>query len=277
MIFQDPYGSLNPRRRVGSIIGDPFAIHKTATGAGAQAPGAGGDGARRAQPRALQPVPGRVLRRAAAAHRRGQGAGAPAQADRLRRAGVGARRVHPGADHQPAGRPAGRARPHLHLHRPRPVRRAAREQPGRGDVPRQGDRAGAGRASCGTTRGTRTPTPCCRPSAPRPGQVARSASGSSWSATCPRRSSRPRAAGSTPAAPRRARTAWTQDPELEPRLGDAPDHLAACHFPVEDGEDISKARPSLAAEDRVIEPGLLGRSLEHAQARAKGTAMSLRA
>jgi oligopeptide/dipeptide ABC transporter ATP-binding protein len=27
IIFQDPYGSLNPRRRVGSIIGDPFAIH----------------------------------------------------------------------------------------------------------------------------------------------------------------------------------------------------------------------------------------------------------
>ncbi len=26
MIFQDPYGSLNPRRRVGSIIGDPFTI-----------------------------------------------------------------------------------------------------------------------------------------------------------------------------------------------------------------------------------------------------------
>jgi oligopeptide/dipeptide ABC transporter ATP-binding protein len=32
MIFQDPYSSLNPRRRVGSIIGDPFAIHKIATG-----------------------------------------------------------------------------------------------------------------------------------------------------------------------------------------------------------------------------------------------------
>jgi len=32
MIFQDPYGSLNPRRRVGSIIGDPFAIHKIAKG-----------------------------------------------------------------------------------------------------------------------------------------------------------------------------------------------------------------------------------------------------
>jgi oligopeptide/dipeptide ABC transporter ATP-binding protein len=33
MIFQDPYGSLNSRRRVGSIIGDPLAIHKMASGA----------------------------------------------------------------------------------------------------------------------------------------------------------------------------------------------------------------------------------------------------
>jgi oligopeptide/dipeptide ABC transporter ATP-binding protein len=32
MIFQDPYGSLNPRRRVGSIIGDPFAIHRLSGG-----------------------------------------------------------------------------------------------------------------------------------------------------------------------------------------------------------------------------------------------------
>ncbi|WP_020576602.1 ABC transporter ATP-binding protein [Actinopolymorpha alba] len=32
MIFQDPYGSLNPRRRVGSIIGDPYAIHGVGEG-----------------------------------------------------------------------------------------------------------------------------------------------------------------------------------------------------------------------------------------------------
>ncbi|MEV6269246.1 oligopeptide/dipeptide ABC transporter ATP-binding protein [Kribbella sp. NPDC051936] len=32
VIFQDPYGSLNPRRRVGSIIGDPFSIHNIASG-----------------------------------------------------------------------------------------------------------------------------------------------------------------------------------------------------------------------------------------------------
>jgi oligopeptide/dipeptide ABC transporter ATP-binding protein len=32
MIFQDPYSSLNPRKRVGAIIGDPFDIHGLADG-----------------------------------------------------------------------------------------------------------------------------------------------------------------------------------------------------------------------------------------------------
>jgi peptide/nickel transport system ATP-binding protein len=32
MVFQDPYGSLNPRRRVGSILSDPFAVHKVLGG-----------------------------------------------------------------------------------------------------------------------------------------------------------------------------------------------------------------------------------------------------
>ncbi|MFF2495051.1 dipeptide ABC transporter ATP-binding protein [Agromyces sp. NPDC058064] len=32
LVFQDPFGSLNPRRRVGSIIGDPFRIHGVASG-----------------------------------------------------------------------------------------------------------------------------------------------------------------------------------------------------------------------------------------------------
>ena len=32
MIFQDPYGSLNPRKRVGQIIGDPLLLHGLASG-----------------------------------------------------------------------------------------------------------------------------------------------------------------------------------------------------------------------------------------------------
>ncbi len=34
MIFQDPYSSLNPRKTVGSIIAEPFVIHKMLTGEG---------------------------------------------------------------------------------------------------------------------------------------------------------------------------------------------------------------------------------------------------
>ena len=33
MVFQDPYGSLNPRRRVGAIVGEPLAVHGLASGA----------------------------------------------------------------------------------------------------------------------------------------------------------------------------------------------------------------------------------------------------
>ncbi|HEX5088670.1 MAG TPA: oligopeptide/dipeptide ABC transporter ATP-binding protein [Nocardioides sp.] len=47
VIFQDPYGSLNPRRRVGSIIGDGLAIHHAA-----------GRAARRAQVQELMEVVG---------------------------------------------------------------------------------------------------------------------------------------------------------------------------------------------------------------------------
>ena len=32
MIFQDPYASLNPRKRVGQIVGDPMELHGVARG-----------------------------------------------------------------------------------------------------------------------------------------------------------------------------------------------------------------------------------------------------
>ena len=34
MVFQDPYSSLNPRRSVGAIVAEPFAVHGLLTGAG---------------------------------------------------------------------------------------------------------------------------------------------------------------------------------------------------------------------------------------------------
>ena len=32
MIFQDPYASLNPRKRVGQIVADPMRLHGLASG-----------------------------------------------------------------------------------------------------------------------------------------------------------------------------------------------------------------------------------------------------
>ncbi len=142
MIFQDPYSSLNPRKTVGvdhrRAVRDPW--HRARQGQ-APAQGAGPHGAGRAQPGALQPAPARVLRRPAPAHRRRARDRAQAQADRRRRAGLGTRRLDPGADPQPAARPAARAGPDDRLHRPRPQRRAPHVRPGCGHVPRQDRRA----------------------------------------------------------------------------------------------------------------------------------------
>jgi oligopeptide/dipeptide ABC transporter ATP-binding protein len=40
-----------------------------------------------------------------------------------------------------------------------------------------------------------------------------------------------------------------EDPELVPRLGDPPGHVAACHFPVADGEDLTHAKAAIEQED----------------------------
>ncbi len=61
-----------------------------------------------------------------------------------------------------------------------------------------------------------------------------------------------------PRCPKAAQVCVDAEPLLEPRLGDGPGHLAACHLPVEDGEDLTKAKPTIAAEERIIEPGVVG-------------------
>ena len=131
------------------------------------------------------------------------------EAHRLRRAGLGARRLDPGAGDQPARGPAGEVRPHLPLHRPRPLGGGAHQRPGRGDVsrPHRRDRAGARRST--TRRCIPTPRRCCRRC--RSPTRRSSASASCCRATCPTRSARRRAATSTPAARSPSPTARRRD------------------------------------------------------------------
>ena len=221
MVFQDPYGSLNPRQRVGSIIGDPFEIHGLASGASAIAARAGADGAGRAQPGALQPLPARVLGRAAPAHRDRPRASRSTRAHRLRRAGLGARRLHPRADPQPAGRPAGGAGAHLPVHLPRPVGGAPRQRPRRRDVPRQGGRDRARGRAVPTAR--HPYTAALLSAVPVPDRRRAGApEASSSTATRPRRWTRPRGCRFHPRCPKAQPLCALESSALVPRQGDAP-------------------------------------------------------
>ncbi|KAG0929535.1 hypothetical protein G6F31_017316 [Rhizopus arrhizus] len=97
MIFQDPYASLNPRLRVDEIVGEAARIHGLVDNAGF-------DDYRRPTP----------------AHRHRARPGAGPRPDRLRRTGIGAGRLRPGAGHQLADGPAARPGPDLRVHFPRP-------------------------------------------------------------------------------------------------------------------------------------------------------------
>ena len=110
MIFQDPYASLDPRMTAGAHVGEPLDIHDMGTKA-----------ERRERVRELlstvglnpdygEPVPARVLRRPAPAHRRGPRARPGPGPDRRGRAHLRARRLDPGPGHQPAGAAPGPAR-----------------------------------------------------------------------------------------------------------------------------------------------------------------------
>ena len=119
MMFQDPYASLDPRMRVGSIIREPLRVQHV---------GASSEQIRRVaqlleevglSARATERYPARVLGRPAPAHRPRPGPRPRTQARGGRRAGLGARRLDPGADPQPHERPPGPPRDDLHDDLPR--------------------------------------------------------------------------------------------------------------------------------------------------------------
>ena len=230
MVFQDPYASLNARKRVGFTVGEALDVHDIGTPA---------ERKRRVQEllevvglesRALQPLPARVLGRPAPAHRgRARARDQPA-AHLLRRARVRARRFRPGADPQPPEGPPEGVRAHLRLRRPRPERRAAHLRPGARDVPRQGRR---GREP---GRAVREPEAPLHGGAPVGGADTRPRARTEAD---PRRPQGRRADPINPPAacnfhPRCPRFheghCDVVDPELVP-VG--PAHLAACHYPLE--------------------------------------------
>ena len=88
------------------------------------------------------PLPARILRRPAPAHRDRARDGARAALRRARRADLGARHVRAGPDRRAPARPAAPAQPRLPVHQPRPQGGARAREPGRRDAERPRRRGG---------------------------------------------------------------------------------------------------------------------------------------
>ena len=146
----------------GEIVGEPLIIHEVGTPPERRERVAALFERVGLRPEAMQLLSARILRRPAPAHRHRPRAGAQPRADRRRRAGLGARRVDPGADHQPADGPAGRVQALLPVRRPRPRGGRAHQPPRRGDVSRPHRRDDRQAAACSRCRCIPTPRRCCR-------------------------------------------------------------------------------------------------------------------
>jgi hypothetical protein len=184
-------------------------------------PGQGAAQPGRHQPQHDQPLPARVLRRPAPAHRHRPGARGRAQLHRLRRAHQRPRRVDPRADHQPAAGAPARVRPDLPVHRPRPLGGAPHLRPGRRHVPGAHRRAGRQRRALRASRCTPTRRRCCR-RCRSPTRWSRSAGAPwCWPATCRAPPRRRRAATSTRAARRPRKASATSTTRCCARSGPA--------------------------------------------------------
>ena len=144
LVFQDPFGSLNPRMTVERIVAAPLIIHERRMPVPSAASGSSGRCTGSASRPATSAATARVLGRPAPAHRPRPSADHRAGLPGRRRTGLGAGRLDPGADRQLAAVHQGRAGPHRPLHHPRPRRGRAHLRSGGRDVPRSARRARAG-------------------------------------------------------------------------------------------------------------------------------------
>ena len=140
VVFQDPYGSLSPRLSVAQIIEEGLKIHGIGSRKEREAMIAKSLEEVGPGPLQPQPLPARVLRRPAPAHRHRPRHGAEAPLRRAGRADLGPGHVRPGADRRSAEGPSGPAQSGLPLHQPRSEGRQGAVQRGAGDEGRQGGR-----------------------------------------------------------------------------------------------------------------------------------------
>ena len=152
MVFQDPFGSLNPRMTVFDIIREPLVIHEIGERADHAAKVQELMRLVRLDPRFLNRYPHSFSRRAAPAHRAGARAGARSRPAYPRRAGLRARCVDSGANPEPAERHAGGTRPDLPVHLAQPGGGRLRRRPDHRHVPRPDRRIGAARGPVSQSR-----------------------------------------------------------------------------------------------------------------------------
>ena len=167
-----------------------------------------------------------------------------AEADHRRRAGLGARRLDPGADPQPAARPAARARPDASSSSPTTSRSCATCATASRSCTSARSSSSPTPTSSTRTRATRTPARCC----PRCRSPTRALARSKQPPDARRRravADQPAAGLPLPHALPEVRRGHCdiEEPLLEAKEGG---NLAACHFPLTDRR--SRERVPTAAE-----------------------------